>query len=293
MHITTQETLDSIPSDVEAISIVWEQIFDPLTWFLNLKTFNFENLSNKTNLKKIEIRYVDLWDKDFKNINKIPNLKTLIINKCFVHYVTELTKNTSIEELDLSYNKEIPMWDLDKFEKMKQLKVLKLRDIHISDPEIQYFLWNENLEVLDLSSNYITNSWLKYIVKFKNLKELILSHTYIKWKEAIDTLKELKKLEYLTVSWNWLKDEDIVWLVDLPNLKYLNLFGNELTDKAVNTITKLKNLKELNISFNHFTSKGIEEIINTLNLERIYVSCEKKYEEIKNSKKTKVLIVWN
>lgn len=84
-------------------------------------------------------------------------------------------------------------------------------------------------------------------------------------------LKELKKLKTLEITYNGLKDEDLMTIGELIDLENLSLrHCDKLTDVGLTYLAELKNLKTLNLErWNNFSNEGLIKLkVSLKRLER-------------------------
>lgn len=212
---------------------------------------------------------------DFRDLTKLPYLKTLTIQDHKIDSLQFLNALSFLEELDLSECKISPA-DLDIIAALPELKSLTLADCSLST--IEGLENARNLEVLNLSENAIRN--LEPLSGLYRLRSINLSHNAL---TNLSALGSLVNLEMLDVSYNSLSSIapiatclKLAWLDvssnaltslgaldNLPALTHLSASHNALTD--VEVLGNCTTLVELDLSNNALTS--IKILGNLTNLE--------------------------
>ena len=163
--------------------------------------------------------------------------------------------------------------DITPLKYLKGVKEVSLSDNNITD--ITPLAQLPELAVIDLGGNPITE--IKSLLKLNKLEDLSLYSTnqlqditpigqmstlkslsFSDWNQNLDFIKNLKKLEWLSIIRSNLKN--------LKNLKNLSLYKTGLMD--INDIVYLKNLTEINLKDQPLLV-DISEMKNLKNLSRV------------------------
>lgn len=203
---------------------------------LNLSTNDIENIEP---LKKLySLRYINLSNNRIRKISyldDIRGLRHINLNNNEIDYLPNFDNLRILNYLDLSNNHGLG--SASKLEDLRNLKVLKLRNVGISS--ISFLEKLTDLEELDLSKNSITN--LDDMKKLQNLKKLYLNDNSIR---NIKPLKELKSLEEL------------------------NVWGNSIDN--VKEFKKFKRFKKLTIEKGLLDKDDKKELDTIYNIDHIY-----------------------
>jgi Leucine-rich repeat (LRR) protein len=128
---------------------------------------------------------------------------------------------------------------------------------------------NKKIITIDCSGNELKNLDLSSCFY---LEELNLRNNQLSSIDFLDSLPNSEKLNYLNISNNNFKAQDLSFLSKLTNLKKLFIGGNKFYGSLF-FLKEINNLKELDISDTDIES-GIEYLPE--NLEKIYCKIEKK-----------------
>ena len=106
---------------------------------------------------------------------------------------------------------------------------------------------------------YLSTSWCRepdYIIEhaahFSGLRALLLKGCAVN-DEHIRHLKNLRRLEWVDLSFTTATDDSMNVIKNFKHLKRLNLRGTIITDRSIPTICSLHNLTKLNISETQIT----------------------------------------
>ena len=251
-----------------------------------------EFLSHNTKLKIFDISCNNMQESRYENVFKalqnISSLTSLNLSKCNVvnqaadALGTVLLCNTSLQDIDISYN-NLSMSDAVKIFKGMQ-NISNLVKVNVShnmitdeatDELATVLLNNISLQKLDFSySNLSVLDAVKIFKGMKNISNLIsinISHNMIT-DEAVDKLATVLlnniSLQKLDLSYNNLAVLDSVKIFKAlkrtSKLRAINVSHNMITDEAAESLSTIlshnSDLETLNLSYNDFTSKGFNEI---------------------------------
>ena len=224
------------------------------------------DLSKNQNISNIEI---------IKELN----LGTLKLQNCKITDLNLILNNT-VEELDLSGNKELSNFNgLNKF---KSLTNLILQDCNIKN--VENLNIPKQIKLLDLSYN----KELKNIDTLKDVEDLRLKECGL---NSTTGLEKLDKLNALDISYNNIQD---ITGLNNSNIEVLNVSGN-ITISGNLSESKIKYLDvsrcELDNNFNFFEIKTLDILIaneNILDINKVLEKIKFNYIEIDNCDYSKI-----
>lgn len=186
---------------------------------------------------------------------------------------------SNLEHLDLSYNTNLHINNLQWISHFTSLKSLSLSgiDLHKETYWSQHISMLPSLSKLSLRSCQLPNVFpsVGWFVNFTSLQSLNLSENHFDFeiskvvsnlsvqfsalflesnelKGSIpDTLRNLRSLEYLMLSGNELNGTIPDWFGEYKNMQYLEFYGNSLQGPIPSTIGNMSNLVSLELSYNH------------------------------------------
>ena len=268
-------------------------------------------LLHNTLLQELDLSYNSLSLRILKGMKNILNLVTLnvshneIIDEAADELANVLLHNTSLQELDLSYN------SLSKLDSLSILKGMKnissLIKINVSHNEIideaadkltNILLQSTSLQELDLSYSSLSKlDSLRIFKGMKNISSLIkinVSHNEI-IDEAADELANVllhnTLLQELDLSYNSLSKLDSLRILkgmkNISSLIKINVSHNEIVDEAadelVSVLLQNTSLQELDLSYNNLSKLDSLSILkgmkNISSLVKINVSHNKIIDE--------------
>ena len=197
----------------------------------------------------------DLWGlKEFtvpegtqsvQDLQKIPYLKKLTINKFNLPDLNFLEGFTKLETLDLS-GCRLPAESLQILASLPSIENLLLSDCGFST--IAPLSQVTSLKKLDLSSNTIRN--LEVLAGMPNLEEINLKHNALTDLSALSNLTGLKRLN---VSFNSLTS--LSPIAGCVNLTYLDAENNQLD--SLSGIENMVNLTFLSVNYNKLSDVSL------------------------------------
>ena len=265
-------------------------------------------LSENTKLEELDLSNNNLQEegiiKIFNGLKMSTLLKLNISNNNITdqaadHIATFLSKNTKLEELDVSYN-NMPSVGVIKVCRvnLSSLTTFNISNNHITAEAANdiaaHLSHNINLQVIGLSR--INLQQLDYRCIFREMQNvsIITSLNFSNCSvvnEAADdlatTLFHNDLLREIDLSYNNLSTLNTVQIFkgmrNTTSLIMLNVSHNMITDEAAGSIATVlsfnNNLQVLDMSANHLGSQGCTEVFNglknTLNLRKLDISCNK------------------
>ncbi|CAI8597865.1 unnamed protein product [Vicia faba] len=217
---------------------------------------------------------------------------------------------SNIQYLDLSFNDDLHLDNLNWLSKFSSLKSLNLSQInlqnqsnwfHIMDmlhasllelrlsschltnifPSTKHVSFTKSLVTLDLSANNFDSelpAWLFDLGSNTNISHIDLSFNVLQG-QIPKSLLNLTKLEFLRLSNNELNGSIPDWLGQHQNLKYLNLAENLFHGSIPSSLGNLSSLVDLSIGSDFLTGVLSEEhFFNLSNLETLVLSAPISYD---------------
>ena len=261
-----------------------------------------------TGLKEFDLSLNSLFISDAVNIfhgmGNISNLVAINLSHTYItdeaadELATVLLHNTSLRNIDLSYNNLSTSDAMKIFKGMKNIS--KLEAINIShnmitdeaaDELANVLLHNTSLQNIDLSYNNLSTSDAMKIFKgMKNMSKLEainISHNMIT-DEAADELATVllhnTSLQNIDLSYNNLSTSDAMKIFkgmkNISKLEAINISHNMITDEAADELATVlshnNGLEIFDMSSNSFSSEGCIKLMNgmsnTLYLKKIDIS---------------------
>ena len=276
-------------------------------------SYNIAEKLNFTKLSSLKLEGIGLINENFNalfeqlrnNEEMRKNLRILSVKKnniSFLDYKKGYADNKlremtfdNLEILNMSYNK-IYFFQNHIFNSLNNIKLIDLTNNNMDFPtasEIIFktakskkclVLMTNNLAILKEKAN---KEYIKYVIQI--LKEIDYPFNNITLDNIfccennkkifeIELGKFRDSLEYLELSNNQLKDNDLIYLLNekwnLPNLKYLILESNHLTEKFLYSLLnkdemlaeKFSKLKILNLSDNQINCSDLDKFKQSLEL---------------------------
>ena len=277
-------------------------------WYLSFKTLDTEYISHYPVEKEIIIQPYSIFE--VKEVKKLTNENLYIKLYLRSNLLSKLSEYDNIpkqikQNLGLINNigenilEEYPNIDIDKIisisfnkkenifknqeilYKMKNIRILDLADINLTDQNIKDLLpFFQNLNFvnyINISLNNLSHIALEYLSEvfssFEYIEHIILDQNSFGNEGIIALCQGLKQIENINIKtfsgfYNQIKTEGLDKLSEelkrFKNLTYLNLSTNyifyEEIDDFVSSIKYLTNLIELNLSNNQISSEGINYI---------------------------------
>ncbi|KAL5799310.1 hypothetical protein ACOSQ4_032194 [Xanthoceras sorbifolium] len=128
----------------------------------------------------------------------------------------------------------------------------------------------KQLKILDLSWNHFNNSVLPCVIRLTSLKTLILRGNNLGGFNIKQGLANLRNLEVLDLSGNFISGSTLQELESLKQLKILDLGSNNFNSSILSCLTTLTSLRTLILRYNNLkdfnTKQGICELKNLIEL---------------------------
>lgn len=209
---------------------------------------------------------------------------------------------SNIKYLDLSFNDDLHLDNLNWLSKFSSLKSLNLSQINLQNqsnwfhtmdmlhasllelrlsschltnifPSTKHVSFTNSLVTLDLSANYFDSelpAWLFDLGSDANISHIDLSFNVLQG-QLPKSMLNLTKLEFLRLSNNELNGSIPDWLEQHQNLKYLNLADNLFHGSIPSSLGNLSSLVDLSIGSNFLTGNIPSTIGKLFNLKSLFI----------------------
>ena len=276
---------------------VIDESTDKLANVLLLNTLLQEIDLSYNSLSKVDLLSILKGMKNISSLVKINGSHNKIIDEAADELAKILFHNTSLQELDLSYN------NLSKLDSLRILKGMKnistLIIINVSYNEIideaanelaNVLLQNTSLQEINLSCNNLSKlDSLRILKGMKNISTLIIinvSHNEIideAANELANVLLQNTSLQELNLSYSSLSKLDsfriLKGMENISNLITLNVSHNKIIDEAADELANIllhnTKLEKLDLSFNNLSNTDIVKVFkgmkNISNLKEINI----------------------
>ncbi|KAK2441422.1 receptor protein EIX2 [Trifolium repens] len=246
----------------------WEGVHcDNITSRVTKLDLSYQLLKGEMNLSILQLEflsYLDLSENEFDVIN-IPATPNNITHKSNLFY------------LDLSFNFDASMDNLDWLSPLSSLKYLNLSyiDLHKVTNWLQAVATLPSLLELQLShcnlNNFVINPSIEYL-NLSSLLTLDVSGNNITSKLPNWFFNLTKDLTYLNLGGNKIHGEIPSSLLNLQNLRYLDLSYNQLQGSIPDGIGQLENIQHLDLSYNMLSGSIPSTVGNLSSLNYLDIS---------------------
>lgn len=185
----------------------------------HIKTAGMLQSLRNPNLRELSLFYITLNREDVANIATLTALGKLTLNCTGVQGCLGPLRDLRLTELNLLNNTSLAQQDLDTINRLASLRVLRMRDLYLTDLVIK--LGHLNLEELALTGMHALNPHhLHGLSDMPSLKKLSLANCNIR--DFHSVLRGLK-VEELAVSDNTLTPSDFKDIGENANLRSLRI----------------------------------------------------------------------
>jgi Leucine-rich repeat (LRR) protein len=225
-----------------------------------------ETFANVSKLEQLDLSYNNLKSLDINILKVLPKLSHLYLEKNKINEILPepIASNSLLNHLDLDDNKT-ENFGKDVFFGMFNLRVIYLKGNKLQFLNLEKFLGLPNLQSLYLSSNrglqVPTN---RQFINSLSLKKLEISSCKIR-SVSVKTFANVSELEWLDLSYNYLKNLDINILNALPKLSHLYLKSNQISEIIPGILEKNSFLEYLDLQDNiidHLRSDVFNGLVN-------------------------------
>jgi Leucine-rich repeat (LRR) protein len=208
--------------------------------------------------------------KDYNSKNPIIGATFSFQNKVTDETLSQFTKLSNLEELNLGYTK-ITGKGLAHLTGFKRLRVLNLGGIKIGDADLAHLAKLTSLERLTgMLAEEVTDKGLAHLSGLTNLQELYLNYSKIS-DDGLKYLKGMKAMKYLFLRGAPLTGSGLAQLKEMANLTYLDLDGSKVDDASLTHLAGLAKLSELYLSGTGVTDDGLKHLKGMKELRTLYV----------------------
>ncbi|RDX66019.1 Receptor-like protein 12, partial [Mucuna pruriens] len=246
---------------------------DNVTGRVTRLDLNQEYLEGEINLSLFQIQflsYLDLSLNEFSRLSLPPTLNQSLDTPSNTH-----ANFSNLEYLDLSFNEDLHLDNLQWLSQLPSLKSLNLSQINLENETswLQTMAMHPSLVELRLASCNLIN--VNPFVKFVNLTSLVtldLSGNYFHSELPYWLFNISSEISHIDLSFNTFQGQIPKSLLNLQNLKSLRLDNNELTGLIPNWLGKFEQLQHLGLSENPFNGSFPSSLGNLSSLTQLGVS---------------------
>ena len=267
---------------------------------LDLKFFyrNIEiNLCAFLYLEKIDLGFNNISSLNGNNFDKLKNLKVLNLdhNQIKMFSTFDLNKFNRVKELRLGNIEMIIDEDLS-FRNFLNLDLLDLSYCILKSLNSNIFAGLKNLSSLDLFGINLSNLTENIFFEFKNLKNLSLVSVVKNKKQFLNIFSYFparNNLELLDISENSLISLDDLNLNQFSKLKYLDLSHNNIRKINQTSFNGMKELRCVYLEWNDVESLSFDLFFEENKIEVFWISHNKikkvKFDFFKEAKRLRIL----
>jgi Leucine-rich repeat (LRR) protein len=117
-----------------------------------------------------------------------------------------------------------------------------------------------SLEVRELETTEFSTGVFSHLEKLTELRELWLGSSKCIDDRGSESLKQLSKLQLLTLGWTNVSDETAAHLPALTQLVWLDLAGTKITGEAMPHLSQLPNLVRLSVRQTGVGDRGVTHV---------------------------------
>lgn len=203
----------------------------------------------------------DIDDEAMPNINKLTNLKALMLDFLWVSNdgLTELKDLKKLEEIYLAKTliDDAALQTLTTFPKLKKIR---LAQNQISNEGLAALAKMPQLVELDLSENsLLSDSGMEHLAGLKEMKKLNLWRVALT-DDGVKPLQGLTNMEWLNLDNTQVTDAGLKYLKDMHKLEFLHLGSTPVSNAGLPALEGLTSLKELTITRTAVSAEGVKEL---------------------------------
>nr|KYP39082.1 Serine/threonine-protein kinase BRI1-like 2 [Cajanus cajan] len=234
---------------------------------------NQEYLEGEINLSLLQIEFLTYLDLSLNGFTGLSFPNTL--NKSLLTPSNTYANFSNLKYLDLSFNEDLHLDNLQWLSQLSSLKWLNLSLINLENETnwLQTMAMHPSLLELRLASCYLNNiSPSVMFVNFSSLVTLDLSGNYFDSELPYWLFNISSEISYIDLNFNTLQGQIPKSLLNLQNLKYLGLVNNELTGPIPDWLGKHEHLQHLGLTDNLFSGSFPSSLGNLSSLTKLTVS---------------------
>ncbi|WP_417396975.1 leucine-rich repeat domain-containing protein [Gimesia chilikensis] len=203
----------------------------------------------------------DIDDEAMPNINKLTNLKALMLDFLWVSDdgLTQLKDLQKLEEIYLAKTliDDKALQTLTTFPKLKKIR---LAQNQISNEGLAALAKIPQLVELDLSENsLLSDPGMQHLSGLKEMQKLNLWRVALT-DEGIKPLQGLTKMKWLNLDNTQVTDAGLKYLKDMHQLEFLHLGSTPVSDAGLPALEGLTSLKELTVTRTAVSEAGVQEL---------------------------------
>jgi hypothetical protein len=183
-------------------------------------------------------------------VSRAPNVTSAIF--------AQLDSLTDLQELNIIHNSNIGDEGTESLSRLRNLRVLCLRQTSVSDATLAHVSVLKDLEQLELSSTNVSDDGMKHLASLSQLTNLDLTHTRV-GDLGLEYISRLPRVRYLRLGSTNTTDAGLLALARTTSLEQLYLWPCNISDSGLPPLKSLTNLKELNIGPD-VTKEAAEEL---------------------------------
>jgi len=128
-----------------------------------------------------------------------------------------------------------------------------------NDADLAHAAEFPELQSLSAFSTTVTGSFLKATTRLKKLRSLHLSYNNLK-EDNLVYLEQLPRLNYLYLGRSGISDKGMQYIACCPSIQVLDISQNNINDASIKPIQALKNLQILSCKGTHITPAGLMKL---------------------------------
>jgi hypothetical protein len=198
-------------------------------------------------LRDVNLTRTRISDAGLFHLSRLASLEILLLGGTDVtdEGCELLAELVDLQQLNLT-NTGITDRGLNMLSRMPKLEALWLDGTDVSDAAMEVISGLTSLQLLDLRRTGVTNAGVQRIRHLTALEELNLTGCQEVTGDGLASLRELRRLEWLSLDATAVDDAGLQHLVELP-LKTLSLNWTAVGDGALNWLRRMPGLESLHV----------------------------------------------
>jgi hypothetical protein len=139
-----------------------------------------------------------------------------------------------------------------------ELKLLRLDNCGIQDPDLEQIVAFDNLEALHLHQNPVTDRGVGELTRLQELRQIGLGSTQVT-DEGVKLLTELSSLAFVSICDSRISDRGLSELCKIRNLESLFLSGTQVSDDGLLLLVNCPHLRRLDVRATKVTFHGVNK----------------------------------
>lgn len=247
---------------IEKVSLVFSPDFSS----------EFDRLTNKSNLKELNLGGNALTKKSFFKLSKNQSIKALGINEKNINGkdLVKFTENHPLKTLSIGRMQFNKTETLKLSAQNPKLKTLSLAEVKFEDMAfLEKFSQLKNLTIYQGTT--LTKEVLQNIAHHPKLKGLEVIHNDLT-DTALEIISNNSRLESITLNYNKIGDRGAQALSQITHLKSISLMYNKISDNGAIALSELPEINFLDLGYNQITDAGGIALSNKTNLQQLILS---------------------